>query len=138
VEKVYLARVQGHPPEDTFRCELPISDVAGDLGSRTVDEENGLAAVTEFRVLKRYDDGTSLLKVRPLTGRTNQIRVHLWQLGWPICGEQAYLPNRQLGDTQTHALSDPPLCLQAARLRFRHSLTQQPVEFAADRPAWAR
>ncbi|WP_254509441.1 sulfurtransferase [Anatilimnocola floriformis] len=137
VEKVYLARVQGHPPEDSFRCELPISDVAGDLGSRTVDEDNGLAATTEFQVLTRCSDGTALLEVRPLTGRTNQIRVHLWQLGWPICGEQAYLPNRQLGDTQTHAISDPPLCLQAARLGFRHPLTQQPAEFVANRPEWA-
>lgn len=137
VEKIYLARVQGHPPEDCFRCELPISDVAGDLGSRTVDEENGLAAITEFRVLERKNDGTALLEVRPLTGRTNQIRVHLWQLGWPICGEQAYLPGKQLGETQTHSVNDPPLCLQASRLRFRHPLTQQPVEFAAPRPAWA-
>jgi len=137
VEKVYFARVQGHPPQDTFRCELPISDVAGELGSRTIDEENGLAAVTEFRVLNRYADGTALIEVCPLTGRTNQIRVHLWQLGWPICGEQAYLPHQQLGDTQTHALSAPPLCLQAAWLRFQHPLTHQPVEFAAHRPSWA-
>jgi UPF0176 protein len=136
VEKVYLARVQGHPPEDTFRCDLPISDSAGDLGSRTIDEKNGLAAVTEFEVVQRYDDGTALLKVRPLTGRTNQIRVHLWQLGWPICGEQSYLPEKVLGDTQTHAVTDPPLCLQAAELRFTHPLTRQRMEFSAPRPAW--
>jgi len=137
VEKVYLARVQGHPPEDTFRCDLPISDVAGALGSRTIDEENGLAAMTEFRVLTRFEDGTALLDIRPLTGRTNQIRVHLWQLGWPICGEQAYLPGRKLGNTQTHGMSDPPLCLQAARLRFLHPLTRRSVAFAAKRPEWA-
>lgn len=137
VEKVYLARVQGHPPADTFRCDLPISDVAGDLGSRTIDEENGLASITEFKVLQRFSDGTTLLEVRPLTGRTNQIRVHLWQLGWPICGEQSYLPGKKLGDTQTHTVSDPPLCLQAYQLRFRHPLTRQQMPFQAPRPAWA-
>lgn len=137
VEKVYLARVQGQPPADEFRCELPISDSAGELGSRTIDAEHGLPAVTEFTVLERSGDGTALLLVRPLTGRTNQIRVHLWQLGFPICGEQAYLPGQQLGDTQTHAVGDPPLCLQASQLRFTHPLTGERVEFVAPRPDWA-
>ncbi len=136
VEKVYLARVQGHPPADSFRCELPISNVAGEWGSRTIDEEHGLAAETEFRVLERYGDGNALLEVQPLTGRTNQIRVHLWQLGWPICGEQSYLPGRQLGRTQTHGIHDPPLCLQASRIRFLHPLTRQPAVFTAARPGW--
>ncbi len=137
VEKVYLARVQGHPPGDTFRCELPISDVAGDVGSRTIDEENGLDAKTSFRVLERFADGTALLEVQPLTGRTNQIRVHLWHLGLPICGEQTYLPGKKLGTTQTHGVNDPPLCLQASRLRFLHPLTRQPIEFAVARLDWA-
>ena len=137
VEKIYLARVQGHPPEDAFRCDLPISDSAGELGSRTIDEEHGLPSLTEFRVLQRYSDNTSLLEVRPLTGRTNQIRVHLWHLGWPICGEQSYLPGKVLGDTQTHAVTDPPLCLQASQLSFQHPLTRERLTFAAPRPEWA-
>lgn len=137
VEKHYLARVQGHPPEDRFRCDLPVSDVAGDVGTRTIDEANGLAATTEFRVLDRFPDGTTLLDVRPLTGRTNQIRVHLWQLGHPICGEQTYLSGRRLGTTQTHHISDPPLCLHALRIQFRHPLTRTMIAFEATPPAWA-
>ncbi len=137
VEKHYLARVEGHPVDDTFRCDLPVSDVAGDLGSRTIDEHDGLAALTEFRVLQRHDDGTALLDVRPLTGRTNQIRVHLWHLGHPICGEQTYLPGRHLGATQTHRIDDPPLCLQASALRFRHPVTGESLAFVAARPSWA-
>ncbi|WP_425613739.1 sulfurtransferase [Anatilimnocola sp. NA78] len=137
VQKAYLARVQGHPPQDAFRCDLPISDSAGDLGSRTVDETAGLPATTEFRVLQRFDDGTSLLEARPVTGRTNQIRVHLWQLGWPICGEQTYLPGKQLGDTQTHETGDPPLCLHSASLTFVHPLSRKRTEFCAAPPAWA-
>lgn len=137
VEKVYLARVPGHPAADEFRCDAPISAEAGELGSRTVDPADGLPATTEFRVLERFADGTSLLEVRPLTGRTNQIRVHLWQLGWPICGEQSYLPGQQLGDTQTHAVDDAPLCLLAARLTFTHPLTKRRMTFESHLPAWA-
>jgi RluA family pseudouridine synthase len=136
VQKGYLARVQGHPPADSFRCDLPLSDGAGDLGSRTIDEESGLPSETEFRVLERFQDGTSLLDVRPRTGRTNQIRVHLWHLGFPICGEQTYLPGRQLGTTQTHGVNEPPLCLQSSRLEFLHPLTRRAVAFAAPPPAW--
>jgi 23S rRNA-/tRNA-specific pseudouridylate synthase len=48
-----------------------------------------------------------------LTGRTNQIRIHLWHLGHPVCGDAAYLKGKQMGDTQTLSVDDPPLCLHA-------------------------
>ncbi len=137
IEKVYLARVLGHPPEDQFECQAAISDDSGDLGSRDVVTEGGLSAHTKFRVLKRLDDGTSLLEVVPLTGRTNQIRVHLWYLGWPICGDQAYLPGRILGDTQTHSVESSPLCLLAQRITLTHPLSRRRQTFEADLPDWA-
>jgi RluA family pseudouridine synthase len=99
VEKLYLVRAQGHPKEDVFRCAAPISTESGEIGSRTVDLESGRAARTEFRVRQRDGDGTTLLEARPLTGRTNQIRVHLWHLGFPVCGDAIYLPGNNLGDT---------------------------------------
>jgi UPF0176 protein len=136
VEKTYLVRVQGQPLEDFFSCDAPISVSSGELGSRTVDVEGGLNARTEFRVLQRHGDGTTLMEARPLTGRTNQIRVHLWHLGFPICGDTVYLPGQQFGDTQTLSMDDPPLCLHAWRIKFVHPLSQQPVEFAAPPPAW--
>jgi len=138
VEKAYLARVQGQLPEDDFQCDAPISAGAGERCSRTVDLHDGLAACTKFRVLRRFDDGTTLLEARPLTGRTNQIRVHLWHLGFPVCGDQIYLPGKQLGRTQTLGIGDPPLWLQAARVRFLHPLNLEPVEFNAPVPAWAK
>jgi UPF0176 protein len=136
VEKLYLARIQGHPTESSFVCDAPIGNRTTALGGRTVDE-HGQPARTEFRVLHRFADRTSLIEARPLTGRTNQIRVHLWHLGWPIRGEQAYLADHHLGDTQTHDAADPPLCLHANRISFLHPLTKERVTFACPAPAWA-
>lgn len=137
VEKVYVARVQGQPREDGFTCEVPISDEAGELGTREVAEENGQPARTDFRVIRRDGDGTSLLEARPATGRTNQIRVHLWHLGWPVLGDQAYLPGRRKGMTQTLETAAPPLCLHAWRLGFRHPVTGAWMTFEATPQAWA-
>jgi 23S rRNA-/tRNA-specific pseudouridylate synthase len=102
------------------------------------DLHNGLTAYTEFRVLRRFADGTTLLEARPLTGRTNQIRVHLWHLGFPVCGDQTYLPNMQLSRTQTLAIGDPPLWLHAERVRFLHPLNSELVECNAPLPSWAQ
>ncbi len=137
VEKVYLVRAQGQPNWETHRCEARISAVAGHIGSRVIDEENGLDARTDFKVLERNADGTSLLEARPFTGRTNQIRVHLWHLGHPIYGDPAYLSGRQLGDTQTLGIDAPPLCLHAWRLTFLHPLVKERMTFEAPPPAWA-
>jgi len=137
VVKSYLVRVQGQPPEDEFRCDAPIGTASGELGSRTVDEAAGQSARTDFRVIQRNADGTSLLEARPLTGRTNQIRVHLWHLGYPVCGDTAYIAGRQIGGTQTLSMDATPLCLHAWRIKFMHPLNREPVEFFAPPPAWA-
>ena len=137
VSKFYLVRVHGQPAEDTFHCDAPISSEPGVLGSREIDHEAGLASHTEFRVLRRNPDGTTLLEARPLTGRTNQIRVHLWHLGMPVCGDPVYQANRKHGDVQTLDIQAPPLCLHSWRTRFKHPLSGQPVEFTAPPPAWA-
>jgi RluA family pseudouridine synthase len=136
VEKLYVARIQGRPLAELFDCEAPIGAETTELGGRTVDEQ-GLAARTEFRLLHEFSDGTSLVTARPITGRTNQIRVHLQHLGLPICGDQAYLPNHQLGDTQTHGITDPPLCLHALRISFLHPFLQERVTFESPAPSWA-
>jgi RluA family pseudouridine synthase len=138
VEKVYLVRVTGRPADDEFNCEAPISADAGKLGSRSVDKSEGLPARTEFRVLERFGDGTTLLEARPLTGRTNQIRIHLAHLGLPVCGDAAYLDGGEVGDTQTLSIEEPPLCLHAWRITFRHPLHHVPVTFTAPSPSWAR
>ena len=137
VEKTYLVRVPGRPPGNDFQCDAPISHGGGERCARVVDR-NGLAARTEFHVLRRCDDGSTLLAARPLTGRTHQIRAHLWHLGFPVGGDAIYLPGRQLGDTQTLAVGAPPLWLQAARVKLLHPASGEPVEFNAPLPGWAK
>ena len=137
VRKSYLVRVNGVPAAEHFDCDAPISDESGRLGSRAVDLENGLAARTEFSVLRKFPDGTALLEARPLTGRTNQIRIHCAHLGFPVCGDPAYLNGGKLGDTQTLAVDAAPLCLHSWKISFTHPQSQQPMAFTAPPPAWA-
>lgn len=137
VDKRYLALAFGHPLSDRFRCQAAISREATELGARSIDE-HGLPAETEFEVRERRADGSCLMEVTPLTGRTNQIRIHLWQLGFPIVGDSLYLPGRQLGKQATLAVDAPPMCLHAWQLAFDHPLTGERVEFRSARQlAWA-
>ena len=96
VAKTYLARVLGQPDADNFACHAPISARPSQAGVRLIDKD-GLPASTEFKVLNRYDDATTLIECVPLTGRTNQIRLHLWSLGLPIVNDPSYLPESQIG-----------------------------------------
>lgn len=138
VGKVYLVRVQGRPEREEFVCDAPIGSEPGAAGTRSVDLDDGMIARTEFRLLGRGDDGTSLLEARPRTGRTNQIRIHLWQLGMPVCGDPTYLPGLQTGEIQTLAPGDPPLCLHAWKLSFCHPATGERLSFETEMPDWAR
>jgi UPF0176 protein len=135
VEKVYLTRVHGHPPTDRFRCDAPIRSEPAQFGAREVDAEAGEEAITDFRVLTREPAGTTLLEARPITGRTNQIRLHLWLLGHPILNDPTYLPNQQRGQIQTLSVQDTPMHLHAHQLTFTHPLTGEPVHFTST-PEW--
>jgi UPF0176 protein len=137
VQKCYLVRVLGRPVADTFICDAPISMAPGELGTRIVDFQGGLPARTEFEVLERHPDGSALLLAKPLTGRTNQIRIHCAHLGHPVCGDQTYRGAGVAAGAQTLAPADPPLCLHSWQIAFRHPLTAQPMEFTAPPPAWA-
>jgi UPF0176 protein len=137
VDKRYLVGAQGLPQLDTFFSEAPISAEPDVMGTRVIDEADGLPSRTDFQVLERRADGTSLLEAKLGTGRTNQIRVHLWQLGLPVVGDPAYLPNQKTGDTQTLDPAAPPLQLHAWKLFFRHPANGEMMEFETERPDWA-
>ena len=136
VKKRYLARVLGHPGADRFEADWPISAEPGPGGVR-ISDAGGLPARTLFRVLRVMGDGTTLLDVFPETGRTNQIRIHLWKLQLPIMGDPIYRPGGLLGGNQSLAVTDPPLCLHAAEVEFTHPKTNQIVRFVAPSPAWS-
>lgn len=135
VGKIYWARIPGHPEHDTFESMQPISSAPGPHGARVIDPQ-GQAAHTRFRVLRRDADGTALLEAVPLTGRTNQIRIHLWDLGYPIVGDPMYQAGGRLGERQTLGVEDPPMCLQSHRIEFEHPITERRVSFQAPVPSW--
>ena len=137
VTKHYLVKVMGNPALDTFSCDAPISRETGPLGSREAGTDDGRPATTQFTVIRRDDDGTTLLQARPLTGRTNQIRLHLQHLGLPVFGDPLYLANGTLGTTATLSTEDAPLCLHAWKIGFTHPAGRQWMTFTADPPAWA-
>jgi RluA family pseudouridine synthase len=123
VEKIYRVKVQGSPEWNEKVCEFAISKEVEGPGGRSVDEEDGLSARTEFSVKERCADGTTWLEARLGSGRTNQIRVHLWELGFPVVGDPCYLPNKQMSDKQTLEVGDPSMELEAWKLSFTHPIS---------------
>ncbi len=137
VDKRYLVRALGHPVQDTFFSEVPISAEPDVMGTRLIDELDGLPSRTDFQVSERCPDGTTLLDAKLGTGRTNQIRVHLWQLGLPVVGDPAYLSDHRIGETQTLDPEAPPLQLHAWKLSFQHPLSGAVMAFETERPKWS-
>ena len=135
VDKTYLARVQGHPEEPQFNCKEPISSDASAAGSRQINQE-GRTAETSFKVLHRFDDQTSLVECKPKTGRTNQIRIHLSHLGFPIIGDPTYNSSGQ--PSQSLGLGEPPMHLHAYRVKLTHPNTREPLEIETSLPVWAK
>jgi len=128
VDKIYRVRVHGHPAWEEKVCESAISAEPSGPGGRMVDEE-GLAARTDFRMIERCADGAALLEARLGSGRTNQIRVHLWELGFPVVGDPCYLPGGKMGDKQTLDVGDAPMELEAWKLVFTHPVSGEMMEF---------
>ena len=126
VERRYLALVRGSVEHDAFTIEAPV----GRRGARmAVRRPSGRAAETDVRVLERASRGT-LLEVRPRTGRTHQIRVHLASIGHPILGDAAYGGGGD--DARTLGLGRP--FLHAAQLSFAHPATRDELTFEEPLP----
>lgn len=136
-KKTYLCRVVGHPEWNETSSTQPISSKPAENGFRVVDPIEGDTAETEFRVLERFENGESLVEARPRTGRTNQIRVHLWDLGHPIVGDPVYLQKRAFGEVQTRNIDDTPMCLHAWKLSFVAPHSADDVSLETERPEWA-
>ncbi len=86
--KIYLAIVNGRPKLDSAKIDLPIARNLKHPTTFQVDP-NGKPSITFYNVLKT-DDKHSLVELKPITGRTHQLRVHLKFIGNPIVGDKVY------------------------------------------------
>jgi len=122
VEKRYVAVVGGVVEGERLTFEAPIGRDE-EARPRWGVSESGRPAETRLRVLERRGRRT-LVELEPLTGRTNQLRIHCAHAGHPIVGDVLYG-----GEAHTR------LCLHAARLSFRHPATNEWMEFVSEAPA---
>jgi len=125
VTKVYLALVEGRLVPEQGIIEAHIGRDSGDRKKMAVSvESRGRAARTQYRVM-RYADGYTLLEVRPETGRTHQIRVHLAAIGYAVVGDATYGVKSQAVARQF---------LHAHRLGFRLPSSGEYREFTSPLP----
>jgi RluA family pseudouridine synthase len=136
VQKQYLVCCSSHPLTDEFVCDEPIAKETVAGGTREL-RQDGRESRTRFRVLEKCADGKAFLHAFPETGRTNQIRVHLWGMGLPVLGDPTYLADGQRMANQALTLADRPMCLHAQRLSFTHPRTGAALHFQASDPVWA-
>lgn len=123
VEKRYLAVVSGHVSKDELHITAPIGrDPAGAQPHWRV-LGNGKPAETRLRVVRRGSERT-LVELEPVTGRTNQLRIHCAHVGHAIIGDEWY----------GAASKGVRLCLHAARLAFHHPSGGRWMEFESPLP----
>jgi 23S rRNA pseudouridine1911/1915/1917 synthase len=125
VEKTYLALVEDRVEPRQGIIEAPIGRDKRNR-KRMAVVRSGRKARTAYRV-KEYLGGRTLLEVRPRTGRTHQVRVHLSWMGYPIVGDRVYGRRRQ-------ELLRDRFFLHAARLEFKHPISGQEVVVEAPLP----
>jgi 23S rRNA pseudouridine1911/1915/1917 synthase len=114
IKKTYLAFVHGNLKQESGEIKSAIE---------------GLASRTKFRVLGRKGN-FSVVEVEPLTGRTNQIRLHFKYLNHPLVGETKFIFRKDF------ALRAKRLMLHAKSLNFLHPVTGKPVNLTCEMPEY--
>jgi 23S rRNA pseudouridine1911/1915/1917 synthase len=128
ISRTYLALVEGAPPA-AGEIDAPVGRSPRHRKKMAV-VAGGKEARTSYKRLEQLAD-TSLLEVRPLTGRTHQIRVHLAAAGYPVVGDVVYGRDRKLA--RRLELTRP--FLHAWALAFTHPMTGEPVALEEALPA---
>jgi 23S rRNA pseudouridine1911/1915/1917 synthase len=128
VKKVYLALVVGRPAREEGSFDWPIGRHHRHGERMSIKTDKPRTAITDYRTIRSYGEFT-LLEVRPLTGRTHQIRVHLAAAGHPVAGDRRY------GSRKNDGPRFPRFFLHARELSFTHPVTGARMTFAAPLPA---
>ena len=115
--KVYWAIITGVPSVEDGLIDLPLAKQPGTGGEKMhVDEKEGLAARTRYRVIERAGNRAAWVELQPHTGRTHQLRVHMAAIGHPILGDGKYGGQ----DAFLTGSISRKLHLHARRLRIDH------------------
>ncbi|UTH48002.1 RNA pseudouridine synthase [Loktanella salsilacus] len=124
-KKTYIARVWGKVEEAKGTIDLPLIVDWPNRPLQMVDHENGRAAVTDWRRLKRSETETRM-RLMPQTGRSHQLRVHMLALGHPILGDPFYATGP--------ARDFPRMMLHSELLQFRHPDGGAPTKITCKAP----
>lgn len=119
IEKTYHALVYGGPQAGSGTIDAPIARKPLPSLLREI-RPDGKPSVTQFRVLERYSD-YSKLALRPVTGRTHQLRLHCAYMGFPILGDPQYGTEASQAFSARFGLQTQALC--AVALDFPHPVT---------------
>lgn len=127
----YMAIVHGKVKEQTIESRFVRDRGDGIRGSTTLPD-TGKLSITHVRPVEYFGDYT-LVECRPETGRTHQIRIHLADIGHPLCGEKIYLQPlfRQSIKDNSQA---PRMALCAVALSFQHPITGDTLHFESPMP----
>ena len=137
VTKKYVALLHGRVAKDTGTIGLSIARDTKRRTRMTTRRPAGREALTEWRVLVRFD-GFTLLEASLHTGRTHQIRVHFSALGHPVVGDTLYgAPRQPRAGSRVLPLLGRNF-LHAARICFVHPQSGEPVDVTAPLPAELR